>query len=127
MASPFAVLRKNQKTLLAVFGVVIMFTFVVGGGVDDYLRNRFAGRVEQAPLVTWVNGAINDQDLAYLRHKHQVAMRFLEREQQLGREVSARWDWIVPPMSGATTRVFHTPMREFPTTPDFHAQPAPPL
>jgi nitric-oxide synthase len=54
-------------------------------------------------------------------------MRFLEREQQLGREVSARWDWIVPPMSGATTRVFHTPMREFPTTPDFHAQPGPPV
>ncbi|HND53617.1 MAG TPA: hypothetical protein PLV92_14510, partial [Pirellulaceae bacterium] len=78
MASPFAVLRKNQKTLLAVFGVIIMFTFVVGGGVDDYLRNRFAGRVEQAPLVTWANGAITDQDLAYLRHKHQVAMRFLE-------------------------------------------------
>lgn len=54
-------------------------------------------------------------------------MHFLERETQLGREVSARWDWIVPPMSGATTRVFHTPMREFPTTPDFHAQPPPPV
>jgi nitric-oxide synthase len=54
-------------------------------------------------------------------------MGFLEREKQLGREVSARWDWIVPPMSGATTRVFHTPMREFPTTPDFHAQPGPPV
>jgi nitric-oxide synthase len=54
-------------------------------------------------------------------------MRFLEREQQLGREVSARWDWIVPPMSGATTRVFHTPMREFPTTPDFQLQPGPPV
>ena len=53
-------------------------------------------------------------------------MRFLDREAQAGREVSARWDWIVPPMSGATTRVFHTPMREFATTPDFHVQPGPP-
>lgn len=53
-------------------------------------------------------------------------MHFMSREAQLGREVSARWDWIVPPMSGATTRVFHTPMREFATTPDFHAQPPPP-
>lgn len=50
-------------------------------------------------------------------------MKFCEREKSAGREVSARWDWIVPPMSPATTTVFHTPMREFPTTPDFHVQP----
>jgi nitric-oxide synthase len=50
-------------------------------------------------------------------------MRFCEREGKAGREVSARWDWIVPPMSPATTPVFHQPMREFPTTPDFHVQP----
>ncbi len=49
-------------------------------------------------------------------------MRFCERERAAGREVSARWDWIVPPMSPATTRVYHTPMREFPLSPDFHAR-----
>ena len=52
-------------------------------------------------------------------------MRFMQREQAAGREVSARWDWIVPPISGAATRVFHTPMREFATTPDFRRQPSP--
>ena len=46
-------------------------------------------------------------------------MRFGNRECAEGREVSARWDWIVPPLSPATTEVFHTPMREFPQTPDF--------
>ena len=51
-------------------------------------------------------------------------MKFCEREQTAGREVSARWDWIIPPMSPATTTVFHTPMSEFPTTPDFRPQPA---
>ncbi len=50
-------------------------------------------------------------------------MKFCEREQAAGREVSARWDWIVPPLSPATTPVFHLPMQEFATTPDFHAQP----
>ena len=50
-------------------------------------------------------------------------MRFLGRERDAGREVSARWDWIVPPISAAATRVFHTPMREFPTTPDFRREP----
>jgi nitric-oxide synthase len=50
-------------------------------------------------------------------------MKFCEREQTAGRDVSARWDWIVPPMSPATTPVFHLPMQEFATTPDFHYQP----
>ena len=50
-------------------------------------------------------------------------MRFCEREKAAQREVSADWDWIVPPLSPATTPVFHLPMREFPTTPDFHRQP----
>jgi nitric-oxide synthase len=50
-------------------------------------------------------------------------MKFCEREKTAGRDVSARWDWIVPPLSPATTDVFHTPMREFAATPDFHHQP----
>lgn len=50
-------------------------------------------------------------------------MMFCKREREAGREVSARWDWIVPPMSPATMEVFHTTMREFPMTPDFQYQP----
>jgi nitric-oxide synthase len=49
-------------------------------------------------------------------------MRFCEREKRAGRSVSARWDWIVPPMSPATTSVFHAPMTEVPMTPGFHYQ-----
>ncbi|MDB6114229.1 MAG: Nitric oxide synthase oxygenase [Lacunisphaera sp.] len=49
-------------------------------------------------------------------------LKFCEREKSAGRAVSARWDWIVPPMSPATTPVFHTPMHEFQSTPDFHSQ-----
>jgi nitric-oxide synthase len=55
-------------------------------------------------------------------------MHFLQLERKAGREVSARWDWIVPPLSPATTRVFHTPMWEFPVSPDFlAAEPNPAL
>lgn len=50
-------------------------------------------------------------------------VQFCAREMKRGRQVSARWDWIVPPMSGSATKVFHQPMSEFPTTPDFRAQP----
>ena len=52
-------------------------------------------------------------------------IKFRDREASHGRAISARWDWIVPPMSASATRVFHTPMSEFATTPDFHYQPAP--
>jgi nitric-oxide synthase len=51
-------------------------------------------------------------------------MKFCEREERAGRAVSARWDWIVPPLSPATTEVFHTPMQEFPATPNFLARAA---
>lgn len=46
-------------------------------------------------------------------------MKFCERERAAAREVSARWDWIVPPLSPATTEVYHTPMREIARSPDF--------
>lgn len=46
-------------------------------------------------------------------------IKFCERERSAGREVSARWDWIVPPLSPATTEVYHTPMREIARSPDF--------
>ncbi len=51
-------------------------------------------------------------------------MKFCALEKSAGREVSARWDWIVPPLSPATTPVFHTPMQERASTPDFLTQSA---
>ena len=51
-------------------------------------------------------------------------LKFCGRERSAGRAVSARWDWIVPPMSPAATGGFHQPMTEFATTPDFHRQDA---
>lgn len=44
-------------------------------------------------------------------------MKFLKREESQGRPVSAEWSWIVPPMSGSVTGVFHTPMRRLEVTP----------
>ena len=34
-------------------------------------------------------------------------LKFCSREEQAGREVQAEWSWIVPPVSGSTTGVFH--------------------
>jgi len=39
-------------------------------------------------------------------------IRFCAMEEQAGRPVSAQWEWIVPPLSGSATPVFHHPMRD---------------
>ena len=45
-------------------------------------------------------------------------LRFCALEKAAGREVSAQWDWIVPPLAGAATAVFHRPMRDLQLQPE---------
>jgi len=45
--------------------------------------------------------------------------RFCAMETAAGRPVSAEWDWIVPPLAGAATAVFHRPMTDLQLRPDF--------
>ena len=47
----------------------------------------------------------------------QEFIRFCTNEEQAGRPVSAEWDWIVPPLSGSATPVFHRAMQELPLHP----------
>jgi nitric-oxide synthase len=50
------------------------------------------------------------EDGVQLVDHHQASrefIRFCENEQEAGRTVNADWSWIVPPMSGSTTPVFH--------------------
>ena len=45
--------------------------------------------------------------------------RFCAQEQAAGRDVSAAWDWIVPPLAGSATPVFHQPMCDLGLRPEF--------
>jgi nitric-oxide synthase, bacterial len=59
---------------------------------------------------------------------HTVARQFVvheEHERQAGRCVYANWGWIVPPMSGSTTPVFHRPYEDEVVSPNFFYQPDP--
>jgi len=40
----------------------------------------------------------------------QQFMKFMHIEEKQGRKVTADWSWIVPPISGSATEVFHTEM-----------------
>ncbi len=50
-------------------------------------------------------------------------MEFTAREMKAGRAVSADWSWIVPPMSGSATPVFHQQWTDLHVLPDFISQP----
>lgn len=58
---------------------------------------------------------------------HTEARRFLQhvaREERAGRDVPADWSWIVPPISGGTTPVFHRYYKEADLRPGFYIDPA---
>ncbi len=59
---------------------------------------------------------------------HRASRQFVcheEREKQSGRIVPADWGWIVPPISGSVTPVFHTPYQDVTLKPNFFYQPEP--
>jgi nitric-oxide synthase len=52
-------------------------------------------------------------------------MRFQKREAQNGREIKGDWSWLVPPLSGSTTPVFHGSYDPRPELPNFFYQDSP--
>jgi len=77
MSSPLSFFRRNQKLLLAVFGVLIMLTFVVG---DYIVRNQpgAGGAAPEETVVTWKHGKLDDRDLGAMREAHNLVVRFLD-------------------------------------------------
>lgn len=59
---------------------------------------------------------------------HTAAVQFKQFEQQekkQGRGVTGMWSWLIPPMSPATTHVFHKPYDNTIKSPNFFNQPNP--
>jgi len=77
MSSPLSFFRRNQKLLLAVFGVLIMLTFVVGDYISRY-QSRSGAAAPEGAVVTWKHGKLYDRDLWALRDAHNLAIRFLD-------------------------------------------------
>lgn len=48
--------------------------------------------------------------------------RFEEQEANKGRDVTGRWSWLIPPLSPATTHVFHSRYDPTERTPNYFAQ-----
>jgi hypothetical protein len=82
MASPLATIRKYDKVLLAVFGVLLMLSFLIadplsmmtGGGSGG----GGGGRRSNAP-VTFKGGSLTDEQLARMHRADVLADAFVER------------------------------------------------
>lgn len=52
-------------------------------------------------------------------------LRFEKQEQEKGRAVTGRWSWLIPPMSPATTGIWHRSYDDIERTPIYRSQPLP--
>ncbi|MEU6576366.1 nitric oxide synthase oxygenase [Streptomyces sp. NPDC046805] len=80
-------------------------------------RDRALVEVNRAVLHSFDSAGVTIAD------HHTESERFLThlaREELAGRSCPADWSWIVPPMSGALTPVFHRYYDEGRPSPDFH-------
>lgn len=83
MAGPLDWFRKNQKLLLGVFGVLLIFTFTIslGSGVDPIV-DYFSGgggpsSVSNSVVATWKNGSMKRADFTNLRQGRVLMNNFL--------------------------------------------------
>ena len=77
MSSPLSFFRRNQKILLAVFGVLIMLTFVVGDYLVQY-GSPGGASVADEMVVRWKHGRIDERELWAIRDTHNLTVRFLD-------------------------------------------------
>jgi nitric-oxide synthase len=96
---------------------------------------RRMGLATRSPRNLWLDRALVEVNRAVLHSFHGARitlvdhhnaakhfMRHIELERRAGRETNADWSWIVPPMSGSTTPVFHRYYGEQEPSPNFFAE-----
>lgn len=71
--------RKYQYMLLIVFGVLLMFVFVIGDAITGLMGNpgRGGGGPSDEVVLTWKHGAVTGSDLYSQRVRHNMAVEFL--------------------------------------------------
>ncbi|MCE9544450.1 MAG: hypothetical protein K8T25_02855 [Planctomycetia bacterium] len=82
MASPFTHFRKYQAVLLVVFGVLIMFMFVIGDSINKLSSSK--ANNEDPVAVSWTGGKITRAHLQSLVGMRTVAAGFLRQLQFTG-------------------------------------------
>lgn len=80
-------------------------------------KDRALVELNRAVLHSFYNNGVRIDD------HHTAAdrfVRFVEEENKEGRKVTGDWSWIVPPLSGSTTQVFHMEMDNTVHSPNYY-------
>ncbi len=85
MSSPLSWFRKNQKVMMGIFVVLLMFVFTLsmGSGIDPIIDYLSGGRFSsgRAPsdevVVTWKDGTLRESDFVNLRESRTAFRQFL--------------------------------------------------
>ncbi|ETT87435.1 nitric-oxide synthase [Viridibacillus arenosi FSL R5-213] len=111
---------------------------------DDYRYNMLPTIAEKMGLNTSSNSSLwkdralvelnaavlysyKEDEVSIVDH-HTAAQqfkRFESNEQTAGRDVTGNWTWLIPPLSPATTHIFHKPYDDERKTPNYFYQKAP--
>ncbi|HZN35919.1 MAG TPA: hypothetical protein VFB80_18950, partial [Pirellulaceae bacterium] len=70
-------LRKYQKIVLVVMGVILMVTFTVGTSLSLLFDRQREGRPTDPIALTWENGPVRESELQVMRYRHNAARQFL--------------------------------------------------
>lgn len=85
-------------------------------------RDRALVELNRAVLHSYQAAGVRMADHHTVAQAH---VRFEEDERAAGRPVTGRWDWLVPPISGAATAVWARSYDPTEYSPNFRYQPAP--
>jgi hypothetical protein len=94
MASPFRIFRKYQKTLLVIAGVLLMFVFVVGDSITQFIGGASSGGTTVGggrptdTAVTWADGKLTNRELGQLVQRREIVKSFLTRLFQAGQRAA---------------------------------------
>lgn len=92
MASPFRTFRKYQKTMLVVAGVVLMFVFVIGDPLSQYLRGSAQGRGgarhPKEVAVKWNGGQLTNEELGHLVMRRLILNNFIRNVVVFGQQAA---------------------------------------
>ncbi|MEX2172777.1 MAG: hypothetical protein WD872_00360, partial [Pirellulaceae bacterium] len=70
------ILRKYQKSILVVMGVILMVTFTLGTSLDYFLAGSGGPSADEV-VVTWKGGKLRQSELDRMRTSHVIAVNFL--------------------------------------------------
>ncbi|MBQ0138400.1 MAG: nitric oxide synthase oxygenase [Kurthia sp.] len=90
--------------------------------VSNLWQDRALIELNHAVLESFKNQGVNIVD------HHTAAQQFKlfeEQEAKNNREVTGNWAWLVPPLAGATTHIFHKPYDNTKKTPNYVYQKCP--